>query len=209
MLPLKKAQWFYDLEGKLTSLALVVDKADHVEAVVADLEGNLDTTKLEVMDWQEMMPELVQSIEIDSLSGRMTLWLLYAVIGFGMLGTFMMMTAERMYEFGVMISLGMRRITLQLIILLEMFMLTSMGVFAGISLSLPLLIYLNLNPIYLSGEMAEAIEKMGVEAAYYFSLDPALFYNQAWAIFFMAILLSAYPFLVIWRLRPVKAMRTL
>ena len=153
------------------------------------------------------MPELVQGIEIDNISGKIMLWILYAVIGFGMFGTFLMMTAERMYEFGVMMSVGMKRRVMQFIIFLEMGMMASIGVLAGVGISLPILVYYYNNPVFMSGESADAIEQFGVEAAYFFSLQPSLFYNQAWAIFFMAFILSFYPLYVIHKLKPVEAMR--
>ena len=206
-LPLKEAQWFYNLENQLTSISLVVDKAKHVDRIVADISGQVDTTALEVMGWRDLMPDLVQGIEIDNISGKVKLWILYAVIGFGMFGTFMMMTAERMYEFGVMMSVGMKRILMQFTIFIEMAMMTSIGVLLGVGISLPILIYYYNNPIFFSGESAKAIENFGVEAAYFFSLQPSLFYNQAWAIFFMAFILSLYPLIIIQKLKPVKAMR--
>jgi len=206
-LPLKEAQWFYAVEDRLTSIALVVDKAKHVDRIVADISAKVDTEALEVMGWRDLMPDLVQGIEIDNISGRVMLWILYAVIGFGMFGTFMMMTAERMYEFGVMMSVGMKRKIMQLIIIIEMGLMSLIGVLAGVGISLPILIYYYYNPVFMTGEAAEAIEKFGVEAAYFFSLDPSLFYNQAWAIFFMATVLGFYPIYVIQRLKPVEAMR--
>ncbi len=206
-LPLKEAQWFYNLENQLTSIALVVDKANHVEIIVADISVQLDTTALEVMGWYDLMPDLVQGIEIDNISGKVMLWILYSVIGFGMFGTYLMMTAERMYEFGVMMSVGMKRILMQFIIFIEMVMMTSIGVIMGVGISLPILIYYYNNPIFISGEAATAIENFGVEAAYFFSLQPSLFYNQAWAIFIMALILSLYPLIIIQNLKPVKAMR--
>jgi ABC-type antimicrobial peptide transport system permease subunit len=153
------------------------------------------------------MPDLVQGIEIDNISGQLMLWILYAVIGFGMLGTFLMMTAERMYEFGVMMSIGMKRFQMQLIVAIEMAIMSTVGVLAGVGISLPILIYYHFHPIMLSGESADAIEKFGVEAAYFFSIEPGLFYNQAWAIFFLAVILGFYPIYFIQRLKPVKAMR--
>ena len=135
------------------------------------------------------------------------LWILYAVIGFGMFGTFLMMTAERLYEFGVMISIGMKKLRMQWVIILEMAMMSSLGVLVGISISLPAVAYFYHSPIYFGGEMAETIESFGMEAAYFFSLDPAIFYNQAWAIFFMSTVLGFYPIYVIRKLKPVKAMR--
>jgi ABC-type lipoprotein release transport system permease subunit len=206
-LSLKEAQWFFAMDNTITSISLVVDKAKNVDRIVADISANVDTAALEVMGWRDMMPDLVQGIEIDNISGQVMLWLLYAVIGFGMFGTFLMMTAERMYEFGVMMSVGMKRIKMQFIIFLEMGMMASVGVVIGVGISLPILIYYYHNPVFMSGESAAAIEAFGVEAAYFFSLQPQLFYNQAWAILFMAFILSFYPLYIIHKLKPVEAMR--
>ena len=206
-MPLKEAQWLFDVDGRLTSIALVVDKVQMVDRIIAEISNEVDTEKLEIMGWRDLMPDLVQGIEIDNVSGRIMLWILYSVIGFGMFGTFMMMTAERMYEFGVMMSVGMKRIIMQWIIVLEMAMMATIGVFAGIGISITFLIYYHNNPIMLTGEAAAAIENFGVEAGYFFSLQASLFYNQAWAIFFMAIVLGFYPVYVIQRLKPVEAMR--
>ncbi|CAN0083045.1 unnamed protein product [Chrysoparadoxa australica] len=106
-----------------------------------------------------------------------------------------------------MLSIGMRRGIMQFIIFLEMALMSSIGVLTGVSISLPFLIYYYHHPIYFTGESAAAIENFGVEPAYFFSLEPSLFYNQAWAIFLMALILAFYPLLVIHRLKPVKAMR--
>ncbi len=206
-LPLKEAQWFYAADNRLTSIALVVDKAKNVDRIVAGISANVDPAALEVMGWRELMPDLVQGIEIDNISGKVMLGVLYAVIGFGMFGTFLMMTAERMYEFGVMMSVGMTRLRMQFVIFLEMGLMAALAVVAGIGLSLPVLVYYHHNPIYFTGDSARAIESFGIEAAYFFSLEPSLFYNQAWAIFFMAFILGFYPLLVIQRLKPVQAMR--
>ena len=207
LLPLKEAQWFYSLENQLTSISLVIDKANNASRIVTEIGKKVDTELLEVMDWEALMPDLVQGIEIDNISGKVMLWILYVVIGFGMFGTFLMMTAERMYEFGVMMSVGMKRMIMQFIIFLEMVLMTSIGTLTGVILSLPILIYFYKNPVYMSGESAEAMETFGVEAAYFFSLEPSLFFFQAYAIFFMALILGLYPLLVIWKLKPVKAMR--
>jgi ABC-type lipoprotein release transport system permease subunit len=206
-LSLKEAQWLYGVGEQLTTLAFVADQAKNVDRIVEDLKSRIDTTQYEVMGWKEMMPDLVQGIEIDNISAVVMIWILYAVIGFGMFGTFLMMTAERMYEFGVLLSIGMKRFRMQLMIFLEMAIMSSIGVFLGVVITLPFLIYFYHHPIYFSGDSAKAIENFGVEAAYYFSLQPSLFYNQAWAIFLMAFILGLYPLIVIQRLNPVKAMR--
>ena len=206
-LPVAQAQWLYDATDLLTSISLMVDKVGNVENVKNIAKSQADLEILEVMDWQELTPELLQAIEIDNLSSKFMLYILYLVIGFGMLGTFMMMTAERQYEFGVMISIGMSRLRMQITIAMEMLMMTFMALFIGVGVTLPGLIYLNQNPIVLTGDMAEAAAKQGVEALVKFSLVPEIFLNQAWAIFFMALFLGIYPLHSIQKLKPVKAMR--
>lgn len=204
---LKQAQWFYAADGLITSAALVISDADTAPKITRKIESMLDIDEYEVMDWKELVPDLVQSIELDNISGKVMLWILYLVIGFGMFGTYLMMTAERQYEFGVMIAVGMQRIRLQTIVLLEITLMTAIGVLAGITLSLPALTYFHFNPIYFGQEAAQAIEKFGVEAVYAFSLDPVIFTNQAYAIFIMAIVLAGYPIWTIHKMKAVEAMR--
>ncbi|HBH05790.1 MAG TPA: ABC transporter permease [Flavobacteriales bacterium] len=207
LMNLSGAQFLFSMEDRITSLALVIESSDDVDPVVTDLEQRLDTAAFEVLGWRELMPELIESIEIDNVSGRIMLFFLYLVIGFGMFGTFLMMTQERKYEFGVLISIGMKRRLMQWVVFLEMALMSGIGVLTGVAVALPFLIYFYRNPVYLSGESAEAIEKFGVEAAYFFSLDAEIFINQAWAILIMALILGFYPLLVIFKLKPVKAMR--
>jgi len=153
------------------------------------------------------MPELIQGIEIDNISGIIMLLLLYLVIGFGMFGTFLMMTKERLYEFGVMLSVGMHRYKLQLVIFSEIVLLAAMAVLTGILLSLPLISYFSQNPISLPEEYKTAFEKFGIEPIYAFSHEPIVFTSQAWVVFFMALVLSAYPLYKVWKMDPVTAMR--
>ena len=37
--------------------------------------------------------------------------------------------------------------------------------------------------------------------------EPSLFYSQAYAVFFMALILGFYPLMIIFRMKPVAAMR--
>ena len=204
---LEKAQWFYAADNLITSAALVIDDPDDAQKITKEIREIYKGDAYEIMDWKELVPDLVQSIELDNISGKVMLWILYLVIGFGMFGTYLMMTAERQYEFGVMIAVGMKRLQLQVIVLLEITMMTSIGVLLGILMSLPALTYFHINPIYFGDEAAKAIENFGVVAVYAFSLDPVIFTNQAYAIFIMAIVLAGYPIWSIYKMKPVESMR--
>jgi len=206
-MPLPLAEYFYGADGLLTALAVVTDHPKHVEKIQESIGQKLDTTRYEVMDWQTMMPELVQGIEIDNVSGIIMLLLLYVVIGFGMFGTFLMMTTERLYEFGVLLAVGMHRYKLQLVVFLEIIMLSALAVLVGFALSAPVVAYFSHNPISLPDEYKTAFEKFGIEPIYAFSNEPVVFTSQAWVVFFMAMVLGAYPLWKIFRIDPVTAMR--
>jgi putative ABC transport system permease protein len=206
-MPLPAAQYFYGADSLLTALAVVAEHPKYVDAIREGIASDLDTAAFEVMGWRTMMPEMIQGIEIDNISGIIMLMLLYVVIGFGMFGTFLMMTTERLYEFGVLLSIGMRRYKLQLVIFGEIVMLAMIAVLTGFALSFPLVGYFSHNPISLPDQYTEAFEKFGIEAIYVFSREPVVFTSQAWVVFFMALVLSAYPLYKIWKIEPVTAMR--
>jgi ABC-type antimicrobial peptide transport system permease subunit len=121
-----------------------------------------------------------------------------------------MMTEERKYEFGVLVSIGMSKIKLFLIIFLETIMLSSIGVAIGIILSRPIAYYFNKNPINLAelGEgMDEAMAKFGFDPIVPFSISWDIPLSHALIIFFVSVFISIYPAIKIFMLNPVNAMR--
>lgn len=205
-LPLQEAQWFFGAEGRLTAMALIIDDADHVDQVVKRLNQRLPEG-FEVMGWREMMPGLVQSIELDHVSGVIMMYILYVVIGFGIFGAFLMMTTERRYEFGILLSIGMKRLRLQGILVLEVIIMGLLGVLGGVLLSLPLIVYLHANPILMSGEYTKIYEQFGMEPIMPFSIDPVIFYRQGIIVLIMSVIIGLYPVYTIFRLDPATAMR--
>ncbi|MCK5367842.1 MAG: ABC transporter permease, partial [Cyclobacteriaceae bacterium] len=145
-MPLKEAQWFYGLESKLTSIAILVNSKDDVESAKNSISTLIDEKSMAAMDWGAMMPNLVQTVKLKHTSTEMMIMVLYLVIGFGMFGTFLMMTAERTREFGIMLAIGMHRRWLQFTVFVEIVMMSLIGVLAGIVMSLFAITYFYYNP---------------------------------------------------------------
>ncbi|MFO7613832.1 MAG: FtsX-like permease family protein, partial [Bacteroidales bacterium] len=145
--------------------------------------------------------------EGDNISGLFMLGILYLVVGFGILGTILMMTMERRKEFGIMVAVGMKRHKLSLIILIESMVIGILGVLAGILLSMPFIWYFYHNPIQLGGEYAEAVLEFNMEPVLPFAFEPGFFINQGIVVLIMTLLASIYPFLVISRLKVVNAIK--
>jgi ABC-type antimicrobial peptide transport system permease subunit len=163
--------------------------------------------KIKPMDWNEMMPELQQTVNMKVENGKIMIMVLYIVIGFGMFGTFLMMTAERSYEFGTAIAIGMKRWWLQASVFLELAMMSIMGVVAGLVMSLGVIVYLYFNPIRLGSKMTAMYESYGIEPVVEFALRADIFFYQAWAVLIIGLFLSFYPIMVLRKIKPVEAMR--
>ena len=203
---LNYSQWLYSADNRITSLSIMIDQIDNQNAVYENVKSLFDET-YEVMTWAEMMPELVQGIEIDNAGGIIMLGILYVIIGFGIFGTVMMMTAERTKEFGILISIGLKKGRLAFISFLESLFLTFIGVAAGVILSIPILYYFNQNPIELTGEMADMALSYGLDPILPFRFALNIFVDQFLTVFVIALVSVSYPLLFIRRLKPVEAMR--
>ena len=205
-LSLSYAQWLFSAPEGLTSLSIMVNNSKELDRIKSEIQKVFDD-KYEVMDWEELTPELVQSIQIDNASGIIMLGILYIVIAFGIFGTIMMMTAERVKEFGILISVGMKKWKLGLVTLYETLFVSFLGVFSGAIISIPILLYFKANPIPLTGEYAEAILAWGFEPILPFAVYPGMFFAQIWTVLAIAMVSALYPVLFIRKLKPVEAMR--
>ena len=205
-MPLPAAQYLLSAENLLTSISLGIKKPKDMNSIMADVKSSI-STDYETLNWEELMPDISNHIKADGFSFYIFIGILYLIIGFGLFGTIMMMTVERRYEFGMLIALGMKKIKLQLTLLGETVLITFLGVLIGILVSLPAVIYLNRNPIRLTGEMAAAYQQFGFEAIFPTEVSMGIFMTQSLIVLFMALIIGFYP---LWHVRgidPVKAMK--
>jgi ABC-type lipoprotein release transport system permease subunit len=206
LLPLPLAQEIFSCEQRITSLPILVDDVRHLDGVREEASGYLAAGQ-RIMLWNELMPDLEQSIEVDNVSGILMLAILYIVIAFGVFGTVMMMVSERAKEFAILISVGMRRRRLLLVLAIETFFVSFIGVAVGILISIPIITYLVKNPINLTGEMAELYEQLSIEPILAFSGHPWIFISQALVVMIIVIVTISYPLLFVRRLNPAKTIR--
>ena len=201
------AQWFFGAENRATSLVVRIEDADELNHVTSELKAVLPSDSYEVLDYTEMIPELLEAKAFDEAGGVIVLGLLYIIIAFGIFGTMLMMMKEREYELGILKAIGMKTRQLQWMLWLEMAILMLIGSIAGMILAFPIVWYLTVNPITFTGEMAEAYEKFGVDPVMPAMIDPAIFFSQALIVLLMVTILSLYPLWKVRSLNPVTAMR--
>ena len=155
-----------------------------------------------------MNPELVQQIQSDQAGGFIMLGMLYLIVGFGVLGTLIMMTTERRKEFGVMIAVGMQKKKLGLILSIEMILMGVVGAIVGMIGSLPVIAYLVKNPIRFTGEYAELFEVYGFEPIMPAKFELSYFIGQSSIVMLIFILAIIYPLNSVMKLKEINALRS-
>ena len=204
-LPLAVAQEMFSAPQRITAISILLD-TDDADEVAATLRTSTDNSR-EVMTWRDMMPDLLQAIAADNGGTVIMLLILYVVVGFGIFGTVMMMTAERSREFGITIALGMKRWRLMSVTVIEAFFISLMGALVGIAVSIPFVVYFYYHPIQLGGDYAKAMMAYGMEPIIPFSMDPLVFIIQGIIVFALGAVSALYPIIILRKLEPVRAMR--
>ena len=207
-MPILAAQELFDAPGRLTSIVLQIDEPKKLSKIKNSLLKEIDLDTYELLDWKSLLPELVQTIQADSAGGIVILGILYMIITFGILGTLLMMTAERMYEFGILVSIGMRKGKLILTILIESLMMGLLGVVVGVIGISPVRYYFYLNPIRLNAKASDTVKAYGFEPIIPASLDMDIIYNHSSLVLIIVLCCSIYPIIKILRLQPIKAMKS-
>jgi putative ABC transport system permease protein len=199
-------QWVVSAEGMITTLLVTPERVRDTDGVAASVrESMTENGEFTVKTWPELMPELLQAIEFDMASAYVMSAILYIVIAFGLFGTILMMTLERVREFGVLLSIGMKRPSLSLVLFLESLLIGVIGVLAGCFISFLVVFYFYHHPIPLTGDLAAAIMDFGFEPILPFYLSGSLFLEQAVIVLLLSTLICLYPIIRVFRMDVLQA----
>ncbi|MCH1472455.1 MAG: ABC transporter permease [Bacteroidia bacterium] len=204
---LGNAQDFFGIDNMATS-AVIGPKNDEWEKAEKSILTQLDSSQFEIMNWQQMLPELKQLIDVDRAGGTFVLIILYSILTFSLFGTVLMLAEERNFEFGVLVAIGMRKSIITRIALYETLIMSVVGVILGLICVIPVVTYFHFYPINLSGQMQEVVEQFGFEAIIPTSLNPWISITQALIVFSITIFVNLYTLVKIKNIQPTKAMRS-
>ena len=207
-MPLKNCQTVFSADSLLTSYSIMISNPGMVLTTNERVRELLDSNKYEVMHWKQMLPELDQLIEADSAGHYLTIYLLYLVISFGLFGTMLMMTRERLHEFGILVAIGMKKHVLGMVVIAELFFVSLSGILSASAVGYPLVTWLKYHPIHVGGRVGELYEGFGLEAIIPCSNDPGVIGYQALLVMTITMVLSLYPFIKIQRLQPLQAINS-
>ncbi len=210
-MPLKTFQEVYTMPGAVheavvicNSLGEVAGVKQAVSAAVATIEE--PASLLSVLDWMDLLPGLIQMIQMDFYSGVILYLILVVVVAFSIFNTFLMAMFERTKEFGMMMALGTTPGRLTRLLLMESMIMAAVGVVIGTILGCLTTWYFQVHGINLGG-MEAFVKEFGLSS----TMNPRLSLFSALAgpgaVLVFTFLIALYPALRIRRLRPVEAMQ--
>jgi len=203
LMPLEKTQWFFDADNLLTSVVLNLKQEEAIDEIMAKTKMVFDSSTIEVLSWQEMIPDLLLAQELDYVGFSIILGILYLLVAFSILGTIIMTTNERQKEFSLLMALGMQRFRQGLMVYIEIALLAIIGTTFGLLVMTPIVYYVHANPIQLWGSLAHQYKKFGMEAILVASNEWQVFVYQALIVLVITLILALYPLYHIWRSKPI------
>ena len=165
--------------------------------------------QLEVMDWKQLMPEMVSYVKLDEYSGYLFLLVLIIVVIFGVLSAVFTSVLERTTEFGILLALGTKPRQVVLMVMLEALFLTTVGVFIGAGIGLAFSLYYVHHPIPLPESTSSMTSMYGMENVIYFAIYPEKMAIAVLLVTALSLLFSYYPAMKASNLKPDRAIRNI
>ncbi len=211
IMPIAQAAETFGMNDLVNSIVIKVKKINTVYDVRERLLKNIDSSKLDVPGWKELMPDTVQMITSNRASRKIMDFILFMIVAFTVLNTIQMSVFERIREFGVMLALGTRPGQITAIVLFESVYITFMGLILGGLAGSLVCRHFSINPIDLGAKFKESTSELG--NIYPLIIQPDLtllaFFVTSILLLSVSISFSIIPARKAAHLRPVEAIRHL
>jgi len=207
-MPLKYFQDVYGMYGAVHEVVVTgksLKDVDKIKSLLSIFIKKIKKHPLVVLDWKELTPGLLQSIELDLVSGIIFYFLLILVVAFSILNTFLMVIFERTKEFGVLKAIGTTPGRLTKLLLIESISMTIIGIVAGIIAGSLITLFFQGHGIDISGA-SDLLSQFGISGRIYPRLSILSALIGPGAVFIITVLAALYPAFKIRSLNPIEAM---
>jgi ABC-type lipoprotein release transport system permease subunit len=189
----------------INEIAIRLNSSESLDTTYALLRENYSS--LFVESWKDLAPELEMTYEFLIVEMEIFLAIILAALLFGITNTMLMSVLDRVREFGVLIAVGMKRIRVFSLIMIETIILSLFGGFIGMAFGTLTIWYFSDKGIDLS-LFSEGLNAWGMPTILY-PILPLYFYGVLTTmIIITGILAAIYPSIKTIKLHPADAIRT-
>ncbi|MDG5767593.1 FtsX-like permease family protein [Balneolales bacterium ANBcel1] len=185
-------------------IGIMLKDVERADALVAELNDQFEG--IHAQTWRELSPELSMIVALGGLMVIILTVIFMIALGFGILNTMLMALFERMREIGMLLSIGMSKLRVFGMIMLEASILTMTGAFAGILLAWLSIMRLGKTGINLE-MFADGAAMVGFDYMIYPFMTTTDFVTVIVIVIIITLLASFYPAMKAVRIKPLEAAR--
>ena len=206
--PISLLQEFLGVSNKIDFLEIELDKFNNFEIVKSDISAEIPKN-FKVIDWRSLNPSLFNAIEVEKNVMFLILLLIIVVAAFNLISSMIILVSNKRKDIGVLRVLGVSRLTLLKIFIINGSFIGFCGTILGLVLGL--IFCFNINEIKHFLEFFTETNLFS-EEIYFFSKMPVIIdYRQILNIILISLLLSflatIYPSLRATKVEPINLIK--
>lgn len=191
-------------ESQVHEVAIISTGMEEAKALSSQLSKSLKD--LTVQNWSEVSPEIAMYAEFGDFMGLIYVSIILFALAFGIVNTMMMSVLERIRELGMLMAIGMNKIRVFGMIMVESIMLSITGGAVGMILSAGILAILSRTGIDFS-MWAEGFEALGYASVIYPDASVQDYVLITILVILTGMIASLWPARRALKLKPVEALR--
>ena len=194
------------MNGQVHEIAVItdplIDETTILDQYAAEYSGDLAES------WREIAPELAFMQEMYGSMLYVLMGIIMMALVFGIVNTMLMAVLERMRELGMLMAVGMNKMRVFTMVLLETLYLGIIGAPVGLLVGWLTILYYKGVGVDLSN-YSEGLEAFGYSAILYPYVQGDAYFQIAIAVMITALVGAIYPAWKAIKLRPVEALHSI
>ncbi|MDQ1265204.1 MAG: hypothetical protein QG635_354, partial [Bacteroidota bacterium] len=190
-IPFEQSQKMLGLGSSYTEIAIITNSDKDVDEAKRQIAAEIGSG-FETLTYKELMPLMMSYIEMY----KQMIVVFYVIFGcavlFGIINTMLMAVFERVHEFGVLMSIGMKNGKIFIMVIAEALLLGIFGTFIGVIVGFAVYYPLAVNGLDLS-IYAESLESFGVGKIVYPDMNFDIIFNSVIIMPIVTAIGAIYP----------------
>lgn len=191
-------------EGVSHEIAILVDDNDMVPSVQDEVKALF--ADYEVLNWKEISPEMGYITEVMDMYMYIFIIIILLALLFGIINTMLMVILERVKEIGMLLAVGMSKLRVFTMIVVETVQLSLVGGVAGVVVGSLISKYFETHAINLS-RWAKGYSQLGYDTMVYCNLESEMIINITILVILTGIIAAIYPAYKALKYDPAEALR--
>ncbi|WP_258105413.1 ABC transporter permease [Marinoscillum sp. MHG1-6] len=191
------------LGGLVHELAILTEPHFDEKIVVDEYQSKYPDDLIET--WREISPEMDMMQEMYGSMLYVLMVIIMLALVFGIINTMLMAVLERTRELGMLMAVGMSKVRVYSLVLLETIFLGILGAPIGLGLGYLTIRYFSETGVDLS-QYSEGLESFGYSSILYPYIESGTYFQIVIAVLITAFVGAVYPAWKAVRLKPVEAL---